>query len=263
MRTFLGTHWKAIAALIVLVLLALLAVPTGSASPALATRLQARAEALAHQASGQEGVGSAARYIGATLAEQGYRVQLQRDGPGRLAVHTIEAWRSAVLPGRQPLRSFIFMASLRSDDDLPATAAMLEVARLLQAVRPTANTELRFVFMVSRTPPRDAPSGNLVAYVGPRASLAQVGASIAFFLSAPDGPGGAIAAPGWVQGVTLGGLEGPGANDGAMLLADIDALQSPCLPASRAGGQPQFETIARMVRQLARSVRTLAGTNQS
>ncbi len=72
-----------------------------------------------------------------------------------------------------------------------------------------------------------------------------------------------IAGPGWVQGVTLSHLPVAGGSDGAMLLADIGALQSPCLPTSRDAGRPDYKAIARMVSQLALSVRTLAGAAQS
>jgi hypothetical protein len=265
MRTFLATHWKAIVALIVLVLLAVFVVPSGTASPALSTRLQARADAVARHTSGPGGLAGTARYIAATLAAQGYSVRSESASSGTAANRKVEAWRSGARPGTQPLRSFILAARYGSRDgeELAATATMLELARLLQDVRPAANTEIRFVFFISPAVPADAPFGVFVAYAGPREAIGQVGETLAFFRSPPDGAAGVLAAPAWVQGVTLGHLQGAGAGDGAMLLADIGALQSPCLLTARDNGHPDYKTVARMVRQLALSVRTLAGTAQS
>jgi hypothetical protein len=264
MRTFFATHWKAIVALIVLVLLAVFVVPTGTASPALATRLQARADAMARHTSLPSGLDGATAYIAATLARQGYRVHAQGP-PGSKARRKIEAWTGGdTRTGHQPLRSFIFGARYGANDDdaLAGAAAMLELARLLKDVHPAAGTEIRFVFFVGPAVPADAPFDIFVAYAGPRAAIGRVGATLAFFRSPPEGVVGALAAPAWVQGVTLGYLQGAGANDGAMLLADIGGLQSPCLPAARDSGHPDYKVVARMVRQLALSVRTLAANAQ-
>ncbi|MGZ5202212.1 MAG: hypothetical protein ACXWC4_20830 [Telluria sp.] len=264
MRTFLGTHWKAIAALIVLVLLALFAVPTGTASPALAARLQARADGLAQHAAGSAGLDNASRYIAATLAAQGYRVHWQRDGQGGHAVRKVEAWLGSAQPGRQPSRNFILATSLQpaDDDALADTAAMLELARLIKDLHPTAGTDIRFVFFIGRALPADAPYGSFIAYAGPGGALAQAREALAFFRSPPDGTAGVLAAPAWIQGVTLGHLQAAGSADNAMLLADIGALQSPCLPAAGRGVQPNYKTIARTLLQLARTVNALAGTGQ-
>ncbi|MGZ5199940.1 MAG: hypothetical protein ACXWC4_09235 [Telluria sp.] len=266
MRTFLATHWKAIVALIILVLLAVFVVPTGSASPALAARLHARADAVAGHTAGAAGLDGALRYIAATLAAQGYRVHVQRDVTGGPVMRKVEAWRSGARPGQPPVRSFILAARYGSagQDELAATASMLELARLLKAVRPAVGTEIRFVFFVSRAVPADAPFGSFVAYAGPRGALEHVSEALAFFRNAPEGAPGALAAPAWVQGVTLGHLPGgAGAGDGAMLLADIGALHSPCLPASGDTEQPDYKGVARMLQQLAQSIRVLAGVTES
>jgi hypothetical protein len=265
MRTFLGTHWKAIVALILLVLLAVFVIPAGSARPALAMRLQARADAVARHTAAPAGPDGAARYIAGTLAGRGYQVRVHRVAVGGQALRQVEAWRTGTGAGHLPLRSFILAARYGSlgEDELAATAAMLELARLLQAVRPAPGTEIRFVFLDSRASPAAAPFGCFVAYAGPRGALGQVGAALAIFRSAPDGAAGALAAPAWVQGVTVGHLRaGPGAGDGAMLLADIGSLHSPFLQASD-GGQPDYKTIAGMLRQLAQSLALLAGTTNS
>jgi hypothetical protein len=266
MRTFLATHWKSIVALILLVLLAVFVIPAGGASPALATRLQARAHAMALQTSGPAGLDGTARYIAATLAAQGYRVHAQRETTGRHVVRKIEGWRSAPQSLQRPARTFILAARYGSpgEDELAATVAMLELARLLKAMRPAAGTEIRFVFFLSRAVPVDAPFGSFVAYAGPRAALGHVGQSLAFFRSAPDQAAGALAAPAWVQGVTLGHLPGAAVgSEDAMLLADIGALHSPCLPATQDSGQPDYKGIARMIKQLALSIRVLAGVTES
>jgi hypothetical protein len=242
------------------VLLAVFVIPAGGASPALATRLQARAHAMALQTSGPAGLDGTARYIAATLAAQGYRVHAQRETTGRHVVRKIEGWRSAPQSLQRPARTFI----LAGEDELAATVAMLELARLLKAMRPAAGTEIRFVFFLSRAVPVDAPFGSFVAYAGPRAALGHVGQSLAFFRSAPDQAAGALAAPAWVQGVTLGHLPGAAVgSEDAMLLADIGALHSPCLPATQDSGQPDYKGIARMIKQLALSIRVLAGVTES
>lgn len=258
MRTFLATHWKSIVVLVILVLLAVFLLPSSTARPALAARLQARSDAVALHTAGSLGLDGAARYIQATLASQGYRVRtLSTTVDGRV-LRQVEAVRAGTRFGRAPTRSFIFGArygSLR-DDELTATAAMLELARLLHNVRPAAGTEIRFVFFVGRAVPADGPSGSFIAYAGPRGALDRVGEALAFFRDAPDSPAGARAAPAWVRGVTLSRLDDRG---GAMLLADIGGLHSPCLPAARDDGAANFTRVARALRQLALSVAALAG----
>lgn len=265
MRTFLATHWKSIVALIILVLLAVFVVPTGTASPALAARLQARADAVVQHTAGTQGLDGAASYIAATLAGQGYRVHVQRDVRRGRVTRKIEAWRAAPGAGDQPQRSFILAARYGSPDtdQLAPTAALLEVARLLRSVQPAAGTEIRFVFFIGRAP-ADPPFNSFVAYAGPHASLGPVGTALAFFRNPPDGPAGALAAPAWVQGVTLGHLRGDtSAGGGAMLLADIGALHSPCVPTTSDSDAPDYKTIARMVRQLAQAIGALAGVTKS
>jgi hypothetical protein len=107
--------------------------------------------------------------------------------------------------------------------------------------------------------PADAPFGSFVAYAGPRGVIGRVGETLAFFRSPPDDAAGALAAPAWVQGVTVGHLQG----NRAMLLADIGALHSPCLPTAHDSGHPDYRGVARMVQQLALAVRALAGTTES
>lgn len=75
-------------------------------------------------------------------------------------MRNIEAAIGNVAEGRQPERIFIVGAHYDSAQGAPGandngsgTAAVLELARLLHTMRPSAGTEVRFVFFVNEEPP--------------------------------------------------------------------------------------------------------------
>jgi hypothetical protein len=259
-------HWKPIAVLIVLVLLAVFALRPGPATPTPEARLRVHAEALATRAQGPAGLEAAARYVTTTLAADGYHVERQHYSADGRIVRKIEAWRPAPRHARRATRTFILGARYDAvdEDERTGTAAMLELARLLKSMRPAPGTEIRFVFLLGRRRPGDGPAAAFVAWTGPRAASGPVGQALASFRNAPDVPAGPFATPAWVQGVTIG-IPQPtnAASERAMLIADTSFAQYPCQPAIQQSGQPDYESVAHVVRQLAHSVTVLASLAKS
>jgi hypothetical protein len=166
MPTFLHTHWKAIAAIVLLVLLASVtidprAMPAGPAPPA---RLRAHVSALAPVLQQPQQLNDAGTYIAHVLHGAGYTVRHAVDQADGRDVHRFEAAIANVRAG-QARRTFIVGAHLYgapdgapapadADENASGTAAVLELARLLKDVRPAPGTEVRFVFFLD---PRAAP----------------------------------------------------------------------------------------------------------
>lgn len=244
MRSFFRSHWKAIVAIILLVLLALVTVNPGAATlePPLAVRL--RAHVLALQSPGPLDARRAdtAAYIGGVLRMAGYRVK--RLSPPDGGGHDLEATLSNIPPHGKPERTFVIGARLDplqldplpdgAGDSLPVStrddagggAAVLELARLLKDVRPSPGTAIRFVFFLDPRPaaaasapparrrhgrlagPRIQPpddSGSFVAYVGTLGSARRVQDALAAFQGGADPDDHGLAAPAYMQGVTLSG----------------------------------------------------------
>ncbi|MFK3736327.1 hypothetical protein [Massilia sp. TN1-12] len=259
MRSFFRSHWKALVAIVLLVLLALVTVNPGAATlePPLAVRLRAHVMALQSSAAFDKPDArraDAAAYIGSVLRMAGYRVrQLSPpDGGG----HDLEATlgTAADVPAHgQPEHTFVIGARLdplRLDaepdgtsgsfplstrDDAGGAAAVLELARLLKDVRPSPGTEIRFVFFLDPRPvqvparpagqrhgrlagprgqsplrPRVQPqvqplpgSGSFIAYVGTPGSARRVQDALAAFQAGTEPDGHGLAAPAYMQGVTL------------------------------------------------------------
>jgi len=165
MRNFFHSHWKVILALVLLILAAALFLRPGPASAAqdLVERLHQHVGAIAaqeHNTRTPRSLERAAVYIEKTLAEAGYRSTRQEYAAGGGRVHNIEASIANVAPGRRPERIFIVGAHYDSargaagaNDKGGGTAAVLELARLLHTMRPSAGTEVRFVFFVNEEPP--------------------------------------------------------------------------------------------------------------
>jgi Zn-dependent M28 family amino/carboxypeptidase len=167
MRNFFHSHWKAIVALVLLILVAVLTVSPNStsaaAAPALAERLRGHVNAIAaneHNTGTPVQLERAAVYIETALAKAGYTPTRQEYMAGGQRVRNIEAAVGNVAKGKRPDRIFIVGAHYDSapgapgaNDNGSGTAAVLELARLLRTMRPSAGTEVRFVLFVNEEPP--------------------------------------------------------------------------------------------------------------
>jgi hypothetical protein len=267
MRTFLRAHWKSIVAIVLLVLLALVTVNPGAATPEppLAMRLRAHVTALA-------GGPQDAPYIDSVLQAAGYAVQ-DRDGAGH--ERRIEAVLANVAPGHKATRTFVVGA--RADGAAGGAAAVLELARLLAGVRPSSGTEIRFVFFLAPksvalpggdddVPPDERP-GSFIAYVGSLASSREVQDALAAFQSVAAGPAHGLATPAYMQGVTLSDRASHHADAGlpALVLTDTSFTRFPYRQAQEATPdadeppeQVVFAGMARVVSGLARTLTALA-----
>lgn len=271
MRHFFRAHWKALVAIVLLVLLALVTVNPGAAmpEPPLAMRLRAHVTALA-------GGPQDATYIGNVLQAAGYTVQ-DRGGIGH--ERRIEAVLASAAPGEKASRTFILGArDDGADDGAPGTAAVLELARLLAGVRPSSGTEIRFVFFLAPkaavnpnaddiVPPDERP-GSFIAYVGSLASSREVQDALSAFQSVAAGPAHGLATPAYMQGVTLSDRAGwhrPGAGLPALVLTDTSFTRFPYRQAQNAvpetdepPEQVVYDGMARVVSGLARTLTALA-----
>jgi hypothetical protein len=275
MRHFLRAHWKAIVAIALLVLLALVTVNPGAAmpEPPLAMRLRAHVAALA-------GGPRDAPYIDNVLQAAGYAVQ-DRGGAGH--EHRIEAVLANVAPGEKAARTFIVGARHDGAEggapaNVESTAAVLELARLLAGVRPSSGTEIRFVFFLAPKavalpdagdviPPDERP-GSFIAYVGSLASSRQVQDALSAFQSVAAGPAHGLATPAYMQGVTLSDRAAwhrHGAGLPALVLTDTSFTRFPYRQAQNAAPdadepseQVVFAGMARVVSGLARTLTALA-----
>jgi hypothetical protein len=268
MRTFLSTHWKVILAVIILVLLAVFVVPSGSASTSLAARLQQHTRAFADRgANGPAARERAANYIAAALAADGYHVRRQQYRTAGVAVRDIEASAANIAAGARPTRTFIagvhYDPAREANQDGGGAAALLELARLLQSAHLTRGTEIRFVFFVHEAPSRTdgarhaQDSASFIALAGTRASIALATQALgAFRGSALAGSG--LATPAYVQGVTLSDKR---PRTPALMVTDTSFARYPCRDAVDDNtDKPDFDSMARAVDTLAHTIIALAGT---
>lgn len=303
MPTFLRAHWKAIVAIILLVLLATVTVNPRAmpADPAPAARLRMHVAALAAPAAAApEQLADAGNYIEHALQAAGYTVRRSLDtGGGR----RLEAVLANAVPraGTRPApariaRTFIVgaryyaapngafgtQAPADADDNASGAAAVLELARTMKDVRPAPGTEVRFVFFLDpRAPPADAApdadallpgSGNFVAYVGTLASSRQVQDALAAFQGVAGLPPRGLAAPAYMQGVTLAdpaSWQHPGGAAPALVMADTAFTRFPYRHADGADAGPDaapdervYAGMARVVGALARTITALAAGQQ-
>lgn len=280
MRTFLSTHWKSIAALVILVLLAVITMSPGAANADLGARLRQHVAALGTGGGAPAVPVRAARYVESLLADEGYTVRSHDYRAGSAALRHIEASLANVAPGTRPSRIFIIGARYHagpgaSDESGSGTAAVLELARLLKGMRPNPGTELKFVFFVREEPRRsmgeskreriggsDPDAGSFIAFVGSRDSSRLVAQALAAFRAAPDHPPGGLAAPAYVQGVTLSDHAAQGHL--ALMVTDTAFLRYPYYrTAGGTPGQLDYPTLARVVLGLSRTIGALAGAASS
>jgi hypothetical protein len=261
MRHFFRAHWKAIVAIVLLVLLALVTVNPGAAMPAppLAARLRAHVTALtAGTRDPASRRAEAAAYIDSVLRIAGYAVRDRGSGGQR---HDIEAVLANVAPGAKAARTFIVGARMdgnpgNAPDGDPGAAggaaAVLELARLLADVHPSRGTEIRFVFFLAPRPAAAAPApahdvslddlarmltdapverpASFIAYVGSLASSREVQDALSAFQSIAGVPPHGLATPAYMQGVTLldrAAWHHPGAGMPALVLTDTSFTRFP------------------------------------
>jgi Zn-dependent M28 family amino/carboxypeptidase len=212
MRNFFHSHWKAIVALVLLILIAVFTVSpnttsAASAAPGLAERLRGHVSAIAsteHNTGTPRALERAAVYIETALSSAGYRPTRQEYMAGGQRVRNIEAAVGNVAQGKRPDRIFIVGAHYDSapgapgaNDNGSGTAAVLELARLLKTVRPGAGTEVRFVFFVNEEPPwfigkmRGEQMGSMVHAAemkrqGQNVKAALVLETMGYYADAPD-----------------------------------------------------------------------------
>ena len=283
MRHFFRAHWKSIAAIVLLVLLALVTVNPGGAAPVppLAMRLRAHVTALAGGTSdAATRRADAAAYIDDVLRAAGYAVRDHTDANHR---HDIETVLSNVAPGTRAARTFIVGARYDgAPGGDPETAAVLELARLLADVRPSRGTEIRFVFFLAPQAAAadlddlarflaDAPDerpGSFIAYVGSLASSRDVQDVLSAFQTMTGMPSHGLATPAYMQGVTLldrAAWRHPEAGHPALVLTDTSFTRFPYRQAQdgptvadEPPEQAVFAGMARVVSGLARTLTALA-----
>lgn len=311
MRSFFRSHWKAILAIILLVLLALVTVNPGAATlePPLAVRLRAHVMALQSPAAFDTldaRRADTAAYIGGVLRMAGYRVK--RLSPPDGGGHDLEATLSNVTAHGKPERTFVIGARLdplqldplpdgagdslpvSTRDDAGGAAAVLELARLLKDVHPSPGTAIRFVFFLDPRPtaasaaparkrhgrlagpPSQPPadSGSFVAYVGTLGSARRVQDALAAFQGGAAADDHGLAAPAYMQGVTLSGGAAygqAGAGAPALTVTDTAFNRFPYRPiqdgeegVDREGRRDprDYDGIARVVAGMARTLTALA-----
>jgi hypothetical protein len=166
--------------------------------PSLASRLRTHVSSIAsseHATATPARLAEAARYIENVLKTEGYAIRRQEYEAGKQLVRNIEVSVANVAPDTKPARIFIVGAKVSGS----GTAAVLELARLLKNLHPSQGTELKFVFFVDE----DAPSGNFIAFVGTLESARPVQDALSAFRAVSDVPARGLAAPAYVQGMTL------------------------------------------------------------
>ncbi len=341
MRTFLRARWKAIVAILVLILLAALTFSPSSAMPeaSLATRLHTDVAAIAsteHNTATPQRLEQAAGYIENVLGSEGYKVRCQAYRAGGQTVRNIEVSVSNVAAGAKPERIFIIGAHYDSARGAPGanriddtsgsgTAAVLELARLLKDLRPSRGTEVKFVFFVNEEPPffmgeemgsmqharklheegqnvegaliletvgyysqarhsqklppglegrypdagrpdaRTPDAGNFIAFVGTLESSKLVQEALSGFQRASDFPAHGLAAPAYVQGVTLSDHSSyKRFGYPAIMITDTAFMRYPYYhTAEDTPDKVDYASVARVVSGLARTITALAAGAQT
>jgi len=326
MRTFFRAHWKAIVAILLLMVLATLTLNTSSAmpEPVLAARLRTHVVAIAseqHNTATPRALERAAVHIEQTLEAEGYRVRRQAYRAGGQKVRNIEVSVANVAPGARPERIFIVGAHYDSapgapgaNDNGSGAAAVLELARLLKGMRPSQGTEVQFVFFVNEEPPwfmgeemgsmqhahrlhadghkvegaliletigyysqarrsQKLPpgleqhypdTGNFIAFVGTTASSRLVQEALSAFQAASDFPAHGLAAPAYVQGVTLSDHASYNRfGYPAIMITDTAFMRYPYYhTAQDTPDKLDYDSMARVVTGLARTITALAAGAQ-
>jgi hypothetical protein len=275
----------------------------------LAARLRAHVSATAssgHDTATPAERERAARYIESVLEAEGYAIRRHAYRAGGRMMRNIEVSVSNLAPDTRPARIFIVGAH---DDDDSGTAAVLELSRLLKDMRPSQGTEVKFVFFLNEEQPwskgeeiggiqygadapaleaigwytlqrhggqhrpgmekRDAGPGSFVAFVGTQASSRLVQDALSAFRAVSDLPAHGLAAPAYVQGVTLSDRSAyHRSGHPAILIADTGFMRYPYYRMKADDGAEEspdrfdYEGTARVLEGLARTIRALAAGQQ-
>lgn len=269
MRTFLRAHWKAIVAIVLLILLAMVTVSPSSAplpEPSLSARLRTHVTALGAIEPGSvdnptpPDLQRAAAYIAQVLESEGYRVH-RRPYAIEVSVATPAA------PGG-PARLFVIGARYDAvegiDDKGSGSAAVLELARLLKGLHPSAGTEVKFVFSESGGARDESSSGgSYIAFVGTPAASSRVQDALSAFQAASAAPARGLAAPAYVQGVTLSAhRNGAQAGGPAVVITESAFRRYPYRRAAQdmqdTQDSAEYDGVARVVAGLANTITALA-----
>lgn len=275
MRNFFNAHWKAILAIVLAIVLALLTVETRSDGPPLAARLHAHVQALAPAAAS----GSAPdpmRHVAQSLEQSDYAPRACNDGATE---RCLEVSIANLAPGATPHQLFIVGARLGPDGN-PGAAAVLELARTVRDLRPAFGTEIRFVFfehvgqrptihgLAQHDPGANANAdavANFMAFIGSREASAPVRQALAAFRSDPMLSRQGLATPAHVMGVTLyrhdvHGMAGA-ASAPALVITDTGFLRYPYFRANDDDDNVDldYEGMAHVVSGLAQTLAALAG----
>lgn len=273
MRTFLRAHWKAIVAIVLLVLLAMVTISPSSAplpEPSLSARLRTHVAALGALESGTfdnptaPGLERAAAYIVQVLESEAYRV--------RRRPHAIEASVANPAAGSKPARLFVIGARYDAVEDIDdkgsGSAAVLELARLLKGLHPSAGTEVKFVFSARGADRSESGSGgSFLAFVGTPAAASRVQDALSAFQAASAAPARGLAAPAYVQGVTLSARRNGGlAGDPAVVITESAFRRYPYRRAvqgmQEARDSADDDDVARVVAGMANTITALAAARR-
>ena len=330
MRAFFRAHWKALVAIVLLVLLALFTMnPTAADAqagdgPPLAERLRTHVTAIGsteHNTATPAALEAAAHYIETALGTEGYTVRRQEYLAGGQGVRNIKVSVANVDKGAKPARIFIIGAHYDSapgapgaNDNASGTAAVLELARLLKTLHPSRGTEIKFVFFVNEEPPwfmgsemgsmrharrlheeeqnvegaliletvgwyshargsqklppglegKYPDTGNFIAFVGTLESSRLVQDALSAFRAATDFPAHGLAAPAYVQGVTLSDHSSYNRfGYPAIMITDTAFMRYPYYhTAEDTPDKLDYDSVARVVQGLARTIASLAGARR-
>lgn len=268
MRNFFNSHWKAILAIVLAILLAVLTVETRSDGPSLAQRLHRHVQALA-----PDPAHDAMRHVEQSLIQSGYAPGAWRDGGGK--ERYLEVSVANLMPNARAQQLFIVGARLGPDGN-PGAAAVLELARAIRQLRPALGTEIRFVFFESggkratthELGLHDPGAGaNFMAFIGSHEASAPVRQALAAFRSDPVMARQGLATPAHVMGVTLyrhgaRGTAGAGSvagNGAALVITDTGFLRYPYFRTNDDAEDLDYEGMAHVVEGLAQTLSALAG----
>jgi hypothetical protein len=193
-----------------------------------------------------------ARYIETVLAQAGYEVSREVNGQEQ----RIEAGIAGTPAPAAERRTFIIGANYipRAARQRTATAAVIELARLLKTLHPASGTDIRFVFFVRAESAATEHAGDFIAFQGSPAQSRRVRSTLASFRAASTFPQEGLATPAYAEGVTVAG---------GLMITDAEFLRYPYLRAAQEKDQADFDGMAQAVASLARLLARLAASDEA
>lgn len=295
MRASVSTFVETIVGLMMLALIAVLMMAPRFAPESLAARLEQHVRTIAsteHYKSTTKALDAATCYVAEALTASGMHVRRQQYSADGHKVRNLEVAFINTRGGKPPERIFIIGAHYDlapgapgvSDNGL-GTAAVIELARLLKGVRLSEGTELKFVFFVNEAPlwfkgerighdpnakggkryqsglEKPYPdAGNFIAFVGTLGASEHVRKTLAAFKAASSVPAEGLAAPAYVEGVTLSddpSLNRPGTP--TLMITETAFLRYPYYHASKDTPDKRgYASLARVVNGLAKVIEGMA-----